>query len=108
MGERKHREVVIEFERVQLIRSRAKTVVEHCYGCGEASDFLNLRKAATLFQIPEATLIEFVKANGCHYQTCEVGVTSVCLSSLLSLMRVVGTTKLKFLDDAKGKRIEPT
>lgn len=98
MAEGKHREVVIEFERVQLIRSRAKTQVEHCWDCGETSDFLDVRKAATLFRIPEATLIEFVKANDCHYQICEVvGVISICLSSLQSRMRAVEGSKMKLL-----------
>ncbi len=81
------REIVIEFERVQLITKKAKTRVVLCTECGSETDFVSLRDAAELFDTEIDLLTSFIAANGCHFRTDSVGSPFVCIHSLLDAMR---------------------
>ncbi len=80
------REIVIEYERIQLIRKRARTEVAHCQGCGTVTDFVRVADVASLFEIGVDDAIEFASGNGCHYRK-DSGPASLCLSSLLARLK---------------------
>ncbi|MEQ1604192.1 MAG: hypothetical protein ABL999_04920 [Pyrinomonadaceae bacterium] len=81
------REIVIEFEKIQLIRKRAKTTLLHCSGCGALADLVLLSEAVTLFDTRSEDLLHFAAENGCHYHVLEDGETYLCVGSLLESMQ---------------------
>ncbi len=83
----KSREIVIEYEKLQLIQKRATTQVVVCRKCRSESDFVALSDAAELFNTPVETLAAFVSANRCHVETDSDGSVHVCVGSLLARMR---------------------
>ena len=80
------REVVLEIERVTLVRKRARTSVQCCNDCGRSTDFVPLTKAAGLFGITPAELLEFTRTNRCHFTVANDGEISLCLVDLLTAM----------------------
>jgi hypothetical protein len=86
MTTKRQREIVIEFEKVQLIRKRAKTTLGHCELCNAESDFVGIRSAAELFGITAKDLTQFVVNSAVHYANEEFG-TAICVASLLSVMQ---------------------
>ena len=74
----RQREIVIEFEKVQLIRKRAKTTLAHCERCNAEADFVGVRLAAELFGIAVGDLTQFVVNNAVHYKDEEYG-TAICI-----------------------------
>ena len=82
------REIVIEIERIQLIRKRAKTHLRFCMECGKQSDFVAVAEAASLFGTTEANVFGFIRANGCHHQNhANSSEAEICLVSLLVCMK---------------------
>lgn len=81
------RNVVVEFECVQIIRKRCKTHVMACRCCGRETDFLSLEQAAQLFEAAACDLFRFLKENACHFKTCPAGIVHICLATLLKTMR---------------------
>lgn len=88
MTTKRQREIVIEFEQVRMIRKRAKTELHHCRSCGRQVDFVSLRTAATLFEIGQNKLSEFISANSIHIEAAVDG-GSVCVTSLLETMQTL-------------------
>lgn len=87
MDSASEREIVVEFEHVQLVRTRTKSVVAVCRECSATSDFLEFGKAVRLFRTDEANFSRFVTVNRCH--TLEVGWTTklICFTSLIAAMK---------------------
>ncbi len=85
MTTKHQREIVIEFEKVQLIRKRAKTTLGHCERCNAEADFVGIRSAAELFGITAKDLTQFVVNSAVHYANEEFG-TAICIPSLLAIM----------------------
>ncbi len=83
----KQREIVIEFERVQLIRKRAKTHLINCHKCRRETDFIPLHEAGTLFNTNVEQLFQFIKINNSHYEIEASGEIFICLVSLLAQMK---------------------
>jgi len=83
MTTKRQREIVIEFERIQMIRKRAKTILKYCEGCRAESDLVSHVEAAELFEITPGELIRFIEQNKCHYQVSYNGKTYLCVISLL-------------------------
>jgi len=81
------REIVIEYERIQLIRKRAKTELACCCKCSRQSDFVSLRDAAELFEAKESDLFDFAQNNDCHYRGDTETSIQLCITSLLACMR---------------------
>lgn len=97
------REIVIEVERIQLVRKRARTNLHYCETCKAVSDFVRLSDAARLFEIKRDRLFAFIQDNGCHFIDAEQGERQICLTSLLERMRTIncgnrlgGATNLNF------------
>ena len=85
MTTKRQREIVIEFEKVQLIRKRAKTTLEHCERCNASSDFVGIATAADLFGITVHDLTQFVMNAAVHYAN-NADSTAICIPSLLAIM----------------------
>jgi len=83
----KQRELIIEFERVQLVRKKAKTQLVFCRSCGREVDFVSLREASSLFGTPAENLLHFVKINRSHFETGASGEIYICLVSFLGAMQ---------------------
>ncbi|CAN5335575.1 hypothetical protein BH10ACI1_BH10ACI1_16180 [soil metagenome] len=99
----KLREIVIEFERIQLIRKRAKTHLINCRKCRRETDFVSLREAATLFGANIEQLFQFIKANHSHYEIDAGGEIFICLVSLLARMKAkTNISQIKLIGE-KGK-----
>ena len=94
MTTQRQREIVIEFEKVRLIRKRAKTTLTHCDGCGAESDVVSHVEAAELFETTPADLFQFIKQNNCHYHISNNGKTHLCVVSLLEHMHQQNNIRL--------------
>lgn len=87
MTAKRQREIVIEYERIQLIRKRAKTEIAHCRDCGGDADVVPLIEAGELFETTNVDLFRFIKQNGCHYHVSAHGRIYLCVTSLLECMQ---------------------
>ena len=85
MATRRQREIVIEFEKVQLIRKRAMTTLEYCERCNAEADFVGIRLAADLFGITAKDLTQFVVNSAVHYGNEQFG-PAICITSLLAIL----------------------
>ena len=85
MTPKTNREIVIEYEKIQLIRKRAKTELSHCERCGETADFVPLDAAAELFETHSNDLLAFVRSNSCHHR--RETTTMLCIKSLLATIK---------------------
>ena len=96
----KQRELIIEFERVQLVRKKAKTHLIFCRNCGREVDFVSLREAVSLFATPAENLLKFIKINQSHFETGANGEIHICLISFLACMKKnTNLTRIKLLKD---------
>lgn len=80
------REIVIEFEKVQTIRKRAKTMLISCSGCQGDADAVSLADAAELFETSRHELVRFIEQNNCHYHIHLDDRIYLCVPSLLASM----------------------
>jgi hypothetical protein len=87
MTPKTNREIVIEYERIQLIRKRANTQFIICRNCRRETDFISLRKAARLFSVKIEQLLRFMKISKCHFEANAGGEIFICLISLLEKMK---------------------
>jgi hypothetical protein len=83
------REIVVEYERIQLIRKRAKTRVGHCPGCGHSSDFVSLDNAAQLFEVERDVLVTFIDRHLSHAHSVNNSETEICIAELLRNARAL-------------------
>jgi hypothetical protein len=97
----KQRELIIEFERVRLVRKKAKTHLIFCRNCGREADFVSLREASSLFATPAENLLKFIKINQSHFETSAAdGEIYICLISFLTCMKKnTNPTGIKLIKD---------
>lgn len=96
----KKREIVIEFERVQIVRKKARTHVNFCRNCARDVDFLALAEAAALFTTQAEHLLQFVRISNSHFETTADGEIYICLVSFLLAMRAnTNLSRIKLLED---------
>jgi imidazole glycerol phosphate synthase subunit HisF len=81
------RRIVIEVERVQLIRKQAKTFWAHCPVCNIDSDFVSIETASRLFEMTSDEMAGVLKISSCHYREGSRGKGDICLNSFLSSMK---------------------
>ena len=97
---RKAREIIIEFERVQVVRRKAKTHSMLCRKCGREVDFVSLREASSLFGTNPTNLFQFVKINFSHYEVDAAGEIYICLLSFLACMKAkTNISRIKMIGD---------
>ncbi|HEY8563751.1 MAG TPA: hypothetical protein VIL74_25455 [Pyrinomonadaceae bacterium] len=96
----KKREIVLEFERVQIVRKKARTHIVFCRKCGREVDFLALAEAAALFTTPTENLLRFIRVNNSHFETCADGAIQICLVSFLTAMKAkTNLSPIKLIDE---------
>ncbi|HVE59280.1 MAG TPA: hypothetical protein VNB22_20820 [Pyrinomonadaceae bacterium] len=96
----KQRELIIEFERVQLVRKKARTHLMFCRDCGREVDFVSLREASSLFGTQAENLLQFIKINHSHFETGANGEIYICLVSLLACMKEkTNLSRIKLIKD---------
>lgn len=83
----KQRVIVIEVERTQVVRKKARTNVTYCPECQGETDFISLCQAASLFNVEAANLFQFIKTHNSHFQPDDDGMIFVCVISLLARMK---------------------
>ena len=86
MTAQRQREIVIEFEKVQTIRKRAKTKLAFCGQCRGEADVVTLIEAADLFETSHDSLFQFIRQNDCHYHVGDDDRIYLCVPSLLESM----------------------
>ena len=84
----KKRELVVELEHVQTLRRRALTDKGFCTECGGQVDLLSLQDAARLFDANAADLMDFLRANRCHFHNSPDREVYICLAGFLTAMRL--------------------
>jgi hypothetical protein len=100
MKVQKQRQLIIEFERVQFVRKKAKTHLLFCRHCGREVDFVSLREASSLFTTPTENLLQFIKINHSHFETDADGEIYVCLISFLACLKTkTNFPQIKLLKD---------
>jgi len=98
----KKREIVIEFERVQLIRKKALTHIIFCKGCGREVDFISIREAAALFMTPAENLLKFIRVSNSHFEIVADGEIYICLVSFLAAMKAkTNLSRIKLIGEEK-------
>lgn len=79
----KGREIVVELERVRLVRKRACTTVYFCEHCWQETDFVSLRDAAKLFGLDEPEFSRSFDRGLIHFHD-ETETRFVCISSIVA------------------------
>ena len=87
MNADRRREIVIEYEKVQTIRKRARTRFLDCRGCKTETDLVSIADAAELFETDSERLLGFIRLKGCHYEIDGDSDILLCVASLLETMR---------------------
>ena len=100
MKVQKQRELIIEFERVRVVRKKARTHLRLCRNCGREVDFVALREASALFTTPPEDLVNFIKLNHIHFETGADGEIHICLISFLDcLKRSTNLSRIKLIEE---------
>jgi len=100
MNASKHREIVVEIEKVQLIRKRTKTKLLFCTKCGQETDFISVSEAAALFTTDTDRILHFISVNQCHIQTQANGCACICLTEFLDAVRTkIGGSRITLIGD---------
>lgn len=94
--------VVLEIERVQLVRRKCRAHTGFCEKCERKADFLSLTGAARLFDINAARLFRFIQANNSHYKFDARGKIFICVRSLFTCVNAkTDGSKLKMMGDGQ-------
>ncbi len=81
------REIVIEVERVQLIRRRAKTISLFCGNCTAKTDFVSVTDAARLFEVRVDDLFRTIREKEIHMQVSSHSGIHICIASLTAFFQ---------------------
>jgi hypothetical protein len=89
------REIVVELERVQLIRRRAATVPMFCVACAAPGEFVAAAEAARLFDISVDETVNRMRASHVHFQRESNGEIYFCVTSVLKFVHCKEQQKLR-------------
>ena len=81
------KELIIELERVRVVRRRVATVRMFCSGCSEYEDFVAASRLAAVFEIPMTDHLAILDRFSIHTESSSTGVIHVCSRSLLALLK---------------------
>src|SRR5215218_7212747 len=96
------REIIIEFERLQIVRRKAQTHIIFCCGCRREVDFVSVGEAALLFTTKVENLLQFVRASGSHFETGANGEIYLCLISFLAAMKAkTNLSRIKLIGEKR-------
>lgn len=88
MNKTRQRRLVVEVERMQMIRKWISTKFFDCGSCGREVDFVTVCEAAQIFEISDAELGSFLKSNDCHSSTYTGSEQHICLRSLMKSLNL--------------------
>lgn len=77
------REIVVELERTEVIRKRARTTVSFCEDCWRETDFIAAAEAAWLFGLDEADFFQLACGPSAHIKRADER-TLVCTASIIA------------------------
>lgn len=100
MNDFRQREIVVEIEKVHLIRRRAKTNLFFCVDCKRETDFISPDEAAALFMTDTGRILHFISANKCHFQSRANDVACICLAAFLEAVgSKIDGSRIKLIGD---------
>lgn len=79
--------LILEIERIQLIRKKCKADELFCSNCGEVKDFVALYDITSLFETHTEKLLGFIKTNSIHYTETQSSEILVCVNSFLNCIQ---------------------
>lgn len=100
---KKQTEIVIEIERIQLIRKRAKSWRMFCPSCAAQVNFIRLVEIAKLFNRPLADFYPLIQTGGKHYATDQAGEIFICLELLSAFVN--GTNDRRQIKMIEGEKL---
>ena len=104
MPERKTKTVVLEIERVQVIRKKCKAYSGFCANCRTEANFVELAQTARLFEIHITDLFRFIQTSGGHYTNNPGEEIFLCVNSFLECLRNhKNNSKIKMINGAINK-----
>lgn len=83
MKNEKVKEIIIEIERVRVIRHRTSCFETWCHDCAAESQFVTLTEAAILTETGVQKIFQCADVGALHTTTTADGTRLVCLNSLL-------------------------
>ncbi len=92
--------LVLEIERIQLIRKKCKAKEMFCRQCDEIEDFVKLDDVTDLFSTTKSKLFEFIQTRSIHYLENSSGEILLCINSFLSCIHT--NKKLKPIKLVQG------
>lgn len=103
MLDRKRKTLVLEIERIQLIRRKCQAHLRYCGRCRSTADFISLAAAAALFDVDPVNLLGCIRANACHFINDPEGVF-LCVNSFLNCLNAnTNGSKIKMICGNKQK-----
>ena len=101
MPRTRQREIVIEYERIQLIRRRARTERTKCKSCGCDVDFIPIASAAEIFGTTLSELYRYLQINECHVRGEPGQTIQICIPSLLACLKTKTLNQIKMIGESK-------
>lgn len=97
------RQVVVEIEKVQLIRKRAPSVSFFCANCARHTDFVSAPDAATLFEVDPDELFQTLRNKEVHLQVSAGSGIHICVTSLMTFFeRRCKESRMRLLSEKNG------
>jgi hypothetical protein len=78
------RQLVIEVERVNLVRRRLATFLGYCHECRTPADLVDVKELSKVFEIPTSDAIIQLHGRRIHLQSLSDGKIAVCVDSLMT------------------------
>jgi hypothetical protein len=75
--------IVVETERLQIVRARPRRMEQWCEGCGAVVSMVPLDEAAVVAATSQRDMVHRIDAGSVHLVAVLHGVLFICLPSLL-------------------------
>ncbi|HYY95323.1 MAG TPA: hypothetical protein VE713_12460 [Pyrinomonadaceae bacterium] len=92
MGKIRRTSIVVETERLLVVRSRRARAQGWCEACGATVRMVGLEEAAIVSGRSQREIVRRVESGLLHFNESARGVLHICLDSLLAEARVEGMT----------------
>jgi hypothetical protein len=93
--------LVLEIERIELIRKRCRLFSGFCKTCSKDTDFVSLTQMSSLFEIRAEDFFQTIRVSPIHFETELHNEIFLCINSLLNFLNTTkSNTKIKMI---KGK-----
>jgi hypothetical protein len=92
VGKIRRTRIVVETERLLVVRSRRARTEGWCEACGATVQMVGLEEAAIVSGRSQREIVRRIEAGSLHFNESARGVLHICLDSLLFEARAEGTT----------------